>query len=760
MSRCNFIQSTFLLTALASSAAALGDESGDRPQIEEEIYVTSNKRQTPLSEAPVAVSTASSRDLESTNIDRLEDFNAFVPGLLISKNDGAGRVASLRGVGWETAQNLSTQPGVLLYVDGVYVANPLALGTDLDAVERVEIFRGPQGTEFGQSAVGGAVNVVTKSPVLGQLTTDLNLAFGSFDRIDLGAAVNAPLGERTALRASLRSLDRSGYAEIQGGTLGGFELEDRNSLAGRVDLQWSSGPESALRLSAYRYRSDQHGAAQRHRHDPSLDARRLTQDFPSTFRLDSSRYSAAFNWTASSNLFLQSTSGWQHLKKRQTVDGDRLTEDLVAVDLTGFGPANFDVLPVWDNNSQAFSHETTLFGSRHRLDWLAGVFYLRHANDNFFVEVVGPAPFSQFEESVTNPSPETLPPFVPPLEFVEDRTVTRWDGAAYAQTTIHLSSTFDLVVGGRYQSDRALDETTQFWFIESEQRTRDTQWTWKLSGNLAPSPHWLLFAALSTGWKNGGLNPGALVGGAEDVPPVFAPEEVLLAELGWRFARPSGRVAGAVTLFHSDYDNYQFIQEDPIPFAAGTGNIPKVEITGVEAELTWTPNDSWRLEGQVSAYDGEIVSDFEVLDVVDFLNSGVGRFLPGSVEGRRQLRTSLAGNRPAKLPDALGRLSAIHRQETDGGCQWTSRIDIVHRGEFQYRVFNHPAVDTVPGYTTVAISFDRTPATRPWSTGVVLSNLLDNDGVNSRFTNPFGLHTTSDEFIPPREVVVRFRYRF
>ena len=65
----------------------------------------------------------SGEDFERSNITRLDNFNAYVPGLSVTKNDGAGRVVSIRGVGWETAQNLSTQPSVLLYMDGIYIAS-------------------------------------------------------------------------------------------------------------------------------------------------------------------------------------------------------------------------------------------------------------------------------------------------------------------------------------------------------------------------------------------------------------------------------------------------------------------------------------------------------------------------------------------------------------------------------------------------------------------------------------------------------------
>ncbi|MDX1385265.1 MAG: TonB-dependent receptor, partial [Thermoanaerobaculia bacterium] len=469
---------------------------------------------------------------------------------------------------------------------------------------------------------------------------------------------------------------------------------------------------------------------------------------------------ATLEWEGPAGVVLRSLTGAQSLAKRQTVDGDRLTEELVAVDLTGFGPVNFDLLPFWDNDSEALSQEIDLLGSSRRWEWVAGLYYLRHENRNDFLEATGPAPVEQFEEQLENPSPETLPPFQTPLEFVEDRTVTRRDAALFGQATWRASGRLGLTFGGRLQDDRTTDESTQFWFVESTQRLDDSAFTWKLGADLALAEGQLLYALASTGRKGGGANPGAVTGGALDVPATFAPEEVTAFELGSRSRLLGGRAQLNATLFVYDYENYQFIQEDPVPFAAGTGNIPEVEIRGLETELSWRLNGELRLDGHLTLLDGEIESELFALDVRDFLESGFGRFTETGVEDRAGLRVDLAGNEPPKLADVTGRLLLTHSRQLAGGGWLTSRLDFVHRGEFQYRVFNNPAVDTVPAYDTVALFVGFEPARLPLAFELRATNVLDEDGVNSRFTNPFGLHSTSEELIPPRQVVGTVRYRF
>ena len=85
---------------------------------------------------------------------------------------------------------------------------------------------------------------------------------------------------------------------------------------------------------------------------------------------------------------------------------------------------------------------------------------------------------------------------------------------------------------------------------------------------------------------------------------------------------------------------------------------------------------------------------------------------------------------------------------------------MVHRGEYEYRVFNNPLVDTVPDYTIANLFFGYDFGNVPVRLSLSATNLFDEDGVNSRFSNPYGLHTTSEEFIPPRELIASLRYNF
>ena len=752
--------SVLMLGIWAAGGLLFAQEKENKDEeVLETITVTARKQEVDLQKAPISVTAVSGDDLEQAHIVKLDDFNGLAPGLTISKNDGAGRVVAIRGVGWETAQNLSTQPSVLAYIDGVYLANPLAIGMDLGEIERIDILRGPQGTEFGQGTTGGAINIITKKPNPAYTEGLLSLSAGTYGLAAGTVAINKPLNDKFALRASVRKFGHDGFSEIEGGALDGYELDDADSLTGQLQFLWRPTDRVSVRLSGAWHDSDHNGAAQRHIDDPNPDIRRLTQDYPSTFALYNESFAVVVDWETSWGFHVKSLTGIQKLEKEQTLDGDRLTTDLTSVNLTGFFPANFDILLYWDNNSEAFSQEVSLTKKSDRADWVFGAYYLDHENFNDFLEAVGPGTPDLYQDQLDNPGPDTLPPFQPPLEFVETRTLTRKDAAIYGQATFHLNDAFALTLGGRYQSDKATDESSQFWFPPSTREVEDEAFTWKAGIDWTPAEDNLLYVLISTGWKNGGTNSGADSGGL-DIQPIYKPEEVTSYEIGSKNRFAGNRAHLNATFFYYDYEQYQFILEDPVPFTGGTGSIPEVEIYGAEVEFSALLSSAWRIDGFLNSQDGEIKSDLYTLDTVDFLNSGFGRFLPTGVEDRASLRVNLNGNTPPKLVDFGARLALTHTHIFDSGSVLTSRLDYIHRGEFQYRVFNNPLVDTVPAYDTLGLYFGYTLATIPLSVNLTVSNLTDEDGINSRFSNPYGLHTTSEEYIPPRQIFVTASYNF
>src|SRR5450432_2871884 len=172
------------LTATAGAQTALPDSADVSigGQVLEQITVRAEKREVDLQQAPVAISAISDSALDQSNITQLADLNGSVPGLTIATSSGFERMVSIRGIGSETPENaFTTQPGVSLHVDGVYIANSISLDQTLFDVDQIEVSRGPQATVFGQASTGGSINLISKQPQLGSYDAHIDLSGGSYD---------------------------------------------------------------------------------------------------------------------------------------------------------------------------------------------------------------------------------------------------------------------------------------------------------------------------------------------------------------------------------------------------------------------------------------------------------------------------------------------------------------------------------------------------------------------------------------------------
>jgi len=736
-------------------------------QVLEEVVVTARKREVSLQQAAVALSVVSGADFDRSNIVRLDNFNGYAPGLTVSKNDGAGRVVTIRGVGWETAQNLASQPSVLTYIDGIYLANPISMGLDLGELERVEVLRGPQGTEFGQGTTGGAINLITKKPEIGEFNATAEVGYGTYNTLRARGSINAPLSDTLAFRGSIQKYEHDGFSEIVGGTLDGYDLDDADSISAKAAFLWEPNEDWSILLQGFLQDSDQNAAAQKNVDDPLSDPRDLTQDFPGFFELENYSGSLHITWDSPWGITVKSLTGYQELKKRQGVDGDRLTEATFSQDRLGFfGFENWDVLTFWDNDSDSFSQEINFTYESERFDWVIGGFYLWHKNFNDFLEATGAAPFSDSAAALANPSPVTLPPFASVLNFVEARTVTRNDFAAYGQATYRVNDMFAVTGGVRYQNEKQRDFGEQFFgiFGPFDATLKDSKVTWKAGVDVTLTNDNFLYALVSTGWKNGGTNPGAVTQNAIFLGGEFDPEEIMAFEIGSRNDFFDGRVRFNITAFYYDHENLQFIFEDPVPFAGGTGTVPELEEYGIETEFSWLINEDWRFDGMFAWQDGKFTADVFALDIIDFREAlvpgSVGLF-NGGVPVRIDLTssTNLRGNEPPKMADITARLGLSNTHAFASGVL-SSRVEYVHRGKMQARVWNNPLVDQIPSYDIVNLFFSYEMNNLPLTLNLSATNIFDEDGINNTFNNPYGLWTTSNEYIPPAEVIGSIRFRW
>ena len=128
--------------------------------------MTAQKREQSIYDVPVAISAFSADTIEKQGITNLTDIGKFVPNLNVTEFS-AGQTSSanpfIRGIGLQD-HLITTDPGVGVYVDGVYLGRQVGQNWSLANIERVEVLRGPQGTLYGRNSIGGAINIITRQP--------------------------------------------------------------------------------------------------------------------------------------------------------------------------------------------------------------------------------------------------------------------------------------------------------------------------------------------------------------------------------------------------------------------------------------------------------------------------------------------------------------------------------------------------------------------------------------------------------------------
>src|SRR5215475_2181014 len=150
--------------ALYAGVAVLGCTQVLAQELQE-VVVTAERREEKLQDVPIAVTAFTNEALVSRNMTNINSIANLTPSVNLDaaspfSGDRSVLSASIRGIGQDDfAFNLN--PGVGVYLDGVFLARTIGANVNLLDVDRVEILKGPQGTLFGANTIGGAISVVT-----------------------------------------------------------------------------------------------------------------------------------------------------------------------------------------------------------------------------------------------------------------------------------------------------------------------------------------------------------------------------------------------------------------------------------------------------------------------------------------------------------------------------------------------------------------------------------------------------------------------
>ena len=704
----------------------------------EEIVVTARKREESLQETPISVTAFSADALEQANMIDLRDIGKYTPGMsFTSYGMGSSEAGAmfLRGIG-QSDHMVTTDPGVGLYIDGVYVGRNQGAALDLLDLERVEVLRGPQGTLFGKNTIGGAVNVVSRKPSM-ENGGEVELTVGEDGRFNLLASGEAALSGRTALRASVQRKKRDGVGEQ---IFTGDESGDEDSVSARAQLFWR-GDAAELSLSADMTRARQ--AAMPHSfyaHAPWLGISTCytdgagaepyvpcppgTEGDPfdsySLDDLDTEQdlfgISANWTWDLNDQISFKSITAYRDMEYLGNLEFDGAPQVVIHYLESG--------------KSDQFSQEFQLVGKNDAgtLNWIAGAYYFTEDGRNLQDD-------DQFGA------------------LDQRRSDVKTDSyALFGQGTLDLSEQVSLTAGLRYTNEekdydvvyrsltrdgqQALDEQGQPIYRVAPTSLGDS-WD-AVSGTVSVqyrvAEDAMLYATYSRGFRSGGF---AARPSRPSSVGVYDPEYVDMVEVGLKADALDNRLRANIALYTSDYDDYQAqVNALADAFDTRTLNAAKAEIDGVELELTAILSPNARVLGTFSYTDAQIAK----VDIDPSLNAN---FSKGS-----------------RLPYVSKWTYSISPQvdlPLPGGGSVLLRADYAYRSAFFGQIANAPE-EREGSYGLFNARVEYLSPDEKWSLAAYGVNLADRKYTRVRNYFPgfigFALWNTDR-----REIGVKVRYR-
>jgi outer membrane receptor protein involved in Fe transport len=603
--------------AASAPAAAAADKERKATQTPQTVFVTANRRRELAKDVAGTVNVLGGARLEQLDIASTSDLVGYVPGLQVD-GDGPGyKRLSLRGI---TTGSLQISPSVAAYLDeqpvslSSSVSAGALFGTDIDPLdlERIEVLKGPQGSLYGASALGGLIKYVTVAPNLKDLEGRAELGYSRASHGGTGhtarAAVNVPL-IRDLLASRLTVYDRKepGYVDdtlrkvqnVNSTTNSGARLTtlfkpNRQFDAKLVlDTQTLKSPDASV---------------------PQYDAQTLQP----RFGVDGGQYAAAQpmkhtydRGALTLNLDLGfanllSVTSYLHMKNDVQIDYTKYVKFLDTLTVGAYAGLGFTVTPLdFDASIAGMLADTKKKVQELRLvspgggrfDWLAGVFFQEESTDI-------PTEYRLFKGTAVTPY------------IVAGIQAKLRESAGYANATWHLNKNFDIQAGVRYaklQQDYATGIGSYNYFTNSVPApsltsavSREDKTTWMISPRWAIDQNHMVYFRAASGYRPGGPNVPLLNG---MLNPPFSSDSIVNYEAGYKGVFPAAQADVTAALFNIDWKN---IQVTAIDAAAGSSyytNGGKAHSRGLELEAGWRPVPGLRLSGNLTAMQAKLDED-------------------------------------------------------------------------------------------------------------------------------------------------------
>jgi iron complex outermembrane receptor protein len=619
--------------ALIISAMSIGAIGASQVAIAEEVFepviVTAQKREQSIYDVPVAISAFNADTIERQGITDLTDIGKFVPNLNVT-GFSAGHTSSanpfIRGIGLQD-HLITTDPGVGVYVDGVYLGRQVGQNWSLANIERVEVLRGPQGTLYGRNSIGGAINIITRKPG-DKDEGKVSLTAGSRGRLNGELYTNMRFSDQFAMSLTGAFQRRDGLGDFVNIPNARKEVGQLQDISARIAMLWTPNDRLSFLLAAdgnegdnglrpYRTLIDELGAACR-ANPPLPPANCLAANggvYNAGYR-DSDTASNPYNNNTGQKDQIAVTNEARGISltmdyefsdslNAKLLASDRHSEYSAGLDDDGFVD-DFLSFPE-DGEADQKSVELQFTGKSGAFDYVAGLYYFEEEGENVqdpnvFLGGAGTFALRQKMDSQ----------------------------AAYANVGYSVSDALRLSAGVRYTEDNKkagviinATPARPNGFLNETSKRDWSETSWDVSASYKFNDRMTMYGTIQSGYQSGQFPPrpyclfGAIVG----VPAPPAPATLnstncfeandnvtaLNYEVGLK-GQPLDSLQMSLSVFYTDYKDLPY----QVSTTAGGGGFNTVNIIvdqtskGAEWESTWAVTDNFRLYTTLGYIDAEV----------------------------------------------------------------------------------------------------------------------------------------------------------
>lgn len=592
---------TFLIasTEQASAGADAASSAPERNDRLEEVIVTAQKQEEALLDVPVPVTVLSASVLADKSQFRIQDYYSSIPGMSVASSELAPTVA-IRGI----IASAGANPTVGVILDDMPLGAATAIGggyfaPELDPADlaRIEVLRGPQGTLYGASSVGGLLKYVTVDPSVkalsGRVQMGANTVAHGGAGYNVSGGVNVPMSDTVAVRVSGFSRHEAGYIDnVRSG--GVKDVNEADLHGGRVAALWAPNDALSIKLAALYQNNEVSGFAYVTREDPPL--RDLEQSFVAnsgSSERNFKAYSANVNYNAGA-FEVVSITGYSESRYTDVLDYSDTFGELTS-ELLGTPNALDHDYSMTYKFTQEVRFSTT-FGDN--LDWLVGV-YFGNEKSPYRLELVGAD-----DNGAT----------IDQLLLLQYESALK-EKSIFTNFTYRFTDKFDIQIGGRRADiQQSFEEVDSGILLEpdspvvtpKETFTEDAS-TFLLTPRYKISADSMAYVRIASGYRPGGVNAAGLTGLAES--NAYEPDTTWNYEFGIKGTALGRTLSYDVSLYRIDWSDIQLTLIDPDTGTGFFANAGEGRSQGIELAVEVAPTDRLTLEGWITLTDATLTQD-------------------------------------------------------------------------------------------------------------------------------------------------------